>query len=321
MESQDRTLRIAVVGDVHDQWDGQDAIALHHLQVDLVLLVGDFGNEVVPLVSQIAALDLPKAVVLGNHDAWYTATPWGKKKCPYDPSREDRVQAQLDLLGTAHVGYGKLDLPALGLTVVGGRPFSWGGSDWTNDAFYRERYGVMGWADSTARIVQAVDAAAHDTVIFIGHCGPLGLGDCPESPCGRDWKPLGGDFGEPDLAAAIAHAQNQGKRVPLVTFGHMHHKLRHRKDILRERLATDAQGTVYLNAASVPRIITEGSTCRRNVSLVTLKNGQVQSAALVWIDQDLQIVVEDLAGEKGIQGCKGQSFERMGSEKIGALLN
>ncbi|WP_008308291.1 TIGR04168 family protein [Leptolyngbya sp. PCC 6406] len=294
MESQDRTLRIAVVGDVHDQWDGQDAIALHHLQVDLVLLVGDFGNEVVPLVGQIAALDLPKAVVLGNHDAWYTATPWGKKKCPYDPTREDRVQKQLDLLGTAHVGYGKLDLPALGLTVVGGRPFSWGGSDWKNDAFYRERYGVMGWADSTARIVQAVDAAAQDTMIFIGHCGPTGLGHEPESPCGRDWNPLGGDFGEPDLAAAIAHAQNQGKRVPLVTFGHMHHKLRHRKDILRERLATDAQGTVYLNAASVPRVITEGSTCRRNVSLVTLKNDQVQSAALVWIDQDLQIVAEEV---------------------------
>jgi uncharacterized protein (TIGR04168 family) len=294
MASQERGVRIAVIGDVHDQWEPQDAIALHHLQVDLVLLVGDFGNESLAVVKQIAALDLPKAVILGNHDAWYTATAWGRKKCPYDRTREDWVQAQLDLLGPAHVGYGKLDFPELGLTVVGGRPFSWGGSDWKNKTFYRERYGVTGWDESIARISAAVDQAAHNTVLMVGHCGPTGLGDRPESPCGRDWKPLGGDFGDPDLAAAIAHAKASGKQVPFVTFGHMHHGLRHRKDVLRQRLCTDADGTVYLNAASVPRIIQERATRRRNVSLVTLQGGQVQSAALVWIDQDLAIVSEEI---------------------------
>lgn len=294
MASQDRVIRIAVVGDVHEQWDRQDAIALHHLQVDLALLVGDFGNESLAIVEQVAALDIPKAVVLGNHDAWYTATPWGRKKCPYDRSQEDWVQAQLDCLGPAHVGYGKLDFPALGLTVVGGRPFSWGGVEWKNKTFYRERFGVEGWAESEARIAAAVDKATHNTVIFMGHCGPAGLGDRPESPCGRDWKPLGGDYGDPDLAAAIAHAKAMGKQVPLVTFGHMHHGLRHRKDIQRERLCTDAGGTVYLNAASVPRIVQTDTTCRRNFSLVTLQGGQVQSAALVWIDQDLALVSEDV---------------------------
>jgi uncharacterized protein (TIGR04168 family) len=294
MASQERGVRIAVIGDVHDQWEPQDAIALHHFQVDLVLLVGDFGNESLAVVKQIAALDLPKAVILGNHDAWYTATAWGRKKCPYDRTREDWVQAQLDLLGPAHVGYGQLDFPELGLTVVGGRPFSWGGSDWKNKTFYRERYGVTGWDESIARISAAVDQAAHNTVLMVGHCGPTGLGDRPESPCGRDWKPLGGDLGDPDLAVAIAHAKASGKQVPFVTFGHMHHGLRHRKDVLRQRLCTDADGTVYLNAASVPRIIQERATRRRNVSLVTLQGGQVQSAALVWIDQDLAIVSEEI---------------------------
>ncbi len=32
----------------------------------------------------------------------------------------------MDLLGTSEVGYGKLDFPALNLSVVGSRPFSWG---------------------------------------------------------------------------------------------------------------------------------------------------------------------------------------------------
>ncbi|HBE31491.1 MAG TPA: TIGR04168 family protein, partial [Cyanobacteria bacterium UBA11368] len=42
---QKQVIKIAVVGDVHDQWEEQDAGALEHLGVDLVLFVGDFGNE------------------------------------------------------------------------------------------------------------------------------------------------------------------------------------------------------------------------------------------------------------------------------------
>ena len=34
------------------------------------LQVGDFGNEDVHTVAQIAALQMPKAAIMGNHDAW-----------------------------------------------------------------------------------------------------------------------------------------------------------------------------------------------------------------------------------------------------------
>ncbi len=122
-----RSLRIAIVGDVHDHWDSQDAVVLAHLGVDLVLLVGDFGNESVEVVAQVAALPFPKAVILGNHDAWYTATDWGRRQCPPEIRHENRLEQQLTLLGPDHVGYGKRDFPDLGITVVGGRPFSWGG--------------------------------------------------------------------------------------------------------------------------------------------------------------------------------------------------
>lgn len=33
---------------------------------------GDFGEEAENLVKEIADVDVPKAVILGNHDAWYT---------------------------------------------------------------------------------------------------------------------------------------------------------------------------------------------------------------------------------------------------------
>ncbi|MBD2258874.1 TIGR04168 family protein [Pseudanabaena sp. FACHB-2040] len=290
----DRAIRIAVVGDVHDQWSPEDAIALHHLAIDLVLFVGDFGNEAVGVVRQIAALEQPKAAIFGNHDAWYTATDWGRKKRPYDPAQEDWVQTQVDLLGECHVGYGKLDFPQFGLTVVGGRPFSWGGSEWKNKTFYANRYNVHGFAESAERIVASVQAAAHETVIFIGHCGPTGLGDQPEDICGRDWKPLGGDHGDPDLAEAIAAAQALGKQIPLVTFGHMHHGLRHRKDRLRQRLLSNPDGTVYLNAASVPRIVQTPTDCQRTFSVVTLKGGQVDQVCQVWVNQFFEVCSQEV---------------------------
>lgn len=292
--NQHQLVKIAVIGDVHDQWEAADGEALRSLGVDLALFVGDFGNESVEVVQAIASLEIPKAVILGNHDAWYTATEWGRQRCPYDRAQEDWVQDQLDLLGEIHVGYTKLDFPQFNLTVVGGRPFSWGGEIWRNADFYRERYGVADFAESTERIVAAVNKAAYNTIIFLGHNGPVGLGDRPEDPCGKDWEPLGGDFGDLDLANAIVQTKKMGKSIPLVTFGHMHHHLRHRKDCLRTSISTSNDGTVYLNSASVPRIIHKGSHTERNFSLVTLQAGVVIQASLVWVGKEYTVISEKI---------------------------
>ncbi|MEM9904978.1 MAG: metallophosphoesterase, partial [Cyanobacteria bacterium P01_D01_bin.44] len=161
-------LRIAAIGDVHGQWEAEDAIALQHLGVDLALFVGDFGNEAVDVVQKIAAVPLHKAVILGNHDAWYSASEKGRKRCPYDRSKEDRVAQQLALLGESHVGFGKLELPGAEVTVVGARPYSWGGPHWRNAQFYLDRCDVSGFESSTQRIMTAVEAAEQDTIIFLG---------------------------------------------------------------------------------------------------------------------------------------------------------
>jgi uncharacterized protein (TIGR04168 family) len=293
-ESKPPSLKIAVVGDLHDQWENADAQALHALGVDLVLFVGDFGNESIPVVAEIAALDLPKAIVFGNHDCWYTASPWGRKKCPYDRQLEDRVNDQLQLLGETHVGFDSLDFPQFQLSVVGARPFSWGGPIWQNGGFYQERYGVNSFTESANKIIAAAQKTAYETLIFIGHCGPQGLGNQPEDICGKDWNPLGGDFGEPDFRAAISATRQQGKQIPLVTFGHMHHRLRHTQAQLREAIAQDNQGTLYLNAARVPRIITTDTGKYRNFSLVTLENHSVRQASLVWVNDQFKIETEEI---------------------------
>ncbi len=292
--NQEQLVKIAVVGDIHEQWEVDDGIALKHLGVDLVLFVGDMGNESVSVVQAVASVDIPKAVILGNHDAWYTATDWGRKKCPYDRTLEDWVQQQLDLLGDSHVGYGKLDFPALNLTVVGGRPFSWGGPQWKYGDFYQERFGIANFAESTARMVAAAQQSAYETVIFVGHNGPTGLGSNPEDPCGKDWGEPGGDYGDPDLTDALAQTRALGKNLPLVVFGHMHHKLRHTTERLRKQLLVSSEGTVYLNAASVPRIVNTDSECLRNFSLVYLQGGIVTQASLVWLDKTFTVASEQI---------------------------
>ena len=281
-------LTIAVVGDVHNQWEQEDEIALLHLGIDLVLFVGDFGNEAVDVVSKIAQVKIPKAVIMGNHDAWYSASPWGKQKAPYDQSKEDRVQQQLDLLGNNHVGFSNLDFPQLNLSVVGSRPFSWGGSTWRNSQFYSDHYNVKSFAESTKQIVGAAQAASQKTLILIGHNGPFGLGNKPGAICGRDWKPEGGDYGDPDLQAAITEIQSLGKNIPLVTFGHMHHTLKHPYG--ERRTIVDVQkDTIYLNAACVPRITKHSDEVRRSFSLVSLDQGNVANISLVWLDQNFAI--------------------------------
>ncbi|AFY35238.1 TIGR04168 family protein [Calothrix sp. PCC 7507] len=293
-KTQSKNLKIAVVGDIHDQWEAEDGIALKHLGVDLVLFVGDFGNESVEVVRAIAALDIPKAAVMGNHDAWYSATEWGRKKCPYDRSKEDWVQEQLDLLGSSQVGYSKLDFPEWQLTVVGGRPFTWGGPEWKFAEISRERYGVTSLEESSDRIVAAVKSAAYETIIFLGHNGPSGLGDRPEDPCGKDWHPIGGDFGDPDFGAAISQALTAGKTIPLVTFGHMHHTLRHTKKVLRTPVFRSPEGTIYLNAARVPRIVEDNGEKLRNFSIVNLEAGVVSQVSLVCVGNDFQVASEEI---------------------------
>ncbi len=246
-------MTIAVIGDIHDQWHPVDHRLLHQLGADLVLFVGDFGNEVVDLVALLAQLDLPKACILGNHDAFYTASEWGRKKAPYDHRLEDRVQRQLELLGASHVGYGYCDFPEWHLSVVGARPFSWGGRDWKNPDFYRDRYGIANYAESVERIATMSSKAAFRTQIFLGHNGPQGLGDQQWAICGKDWQPVGGDHGDPDFAEVLAIAHSRGIHIPLVTFGHMHHRLR-QCDRPRDMVVVNQWGTVFFNAAFVPRV-------------------------------------------------------------------
>lgn len=265
------TVHLAIVGDIHEQWAPTDERALAHLGVDGVLFVGDIGDEAVALVEQIAALSLPKAVILGNHDR---RTQLG-------------VDRQLVALGACHVGYSALDFPQWGLTVVGGRPFSAGGSRWRGREFYQQRYGIDGFAASADRLVACAAQTPHTVPIFLSHNGPTGLGETAAAPCGCDWRPEAGDHGDHDLAEAIARTRALPKPVPLVVFGHMHHQLQGQQGT-RTRCLWQNE-TLYLNAACVPRHRQAAGSLWHHFSLVTLRHRQVQQAEMLWVDAEGRI--------------------------------
>ena len=79
----------------------------------MAIFLGDFGNENVDAVRTISKCPVPKAVILGNHDAWFSQTARRAARTQralmagvkLDNSKGCRVQQQLDLLGSDHVGY------------------------------------------------------------------------------------------------------------------------------------------------------------------------------------------------------------------------
>jgi uncharacterized protein (TIGR04168 family) len=85
---------------------------------------------------------------------------------------------------------------------------------------------------------------------------------------GCDFKPGGGDWGDPDLEHAIEHALDRGKRVLAVVAGHMH--LRTKQGAERDWI-TERRGIHYVNAARVPRILAVQDDIQRHHVALTVR--------------------------------------------------
>ena len=273
-------LQLAIAGDLHDQWDGRDEELLARIAPDGLLVVGDLSNGQERIPRALSQLRLPVACVLGNHD------------CGHDPTGES-LRRQLRLLGDRHCGWGLRELRPPGLAVVGGRPATAGGGYHLSKAV-QAVYGAVELEESVDRIHAAAAAADPSLpLVVLAHCGPAGLGSSATDPCGRDWKLPSCDWGDQDLTLAIERIRRD-RPVPLVVFGHMHHRLRRGGE--RTTFFRDRRGTIYLNAACAPRhVVDVRGRPLRHLSWVQLScAGAVEQASHRWYGLDGTLLYEQV---------------------------
>jgi uncharacterized protein (TIGR04168 family) len=266
-------LRLGIIGDLHTHWDEVDVAEFNRTDFDLLFFTGDLGGgtpeSTLRIARSMAGLEKPALVMPGNNDTWDTVAL----------AAELAHQAGLSVLSNlrrgSEPGNGIVKLcgyslhpfrrEGYGITLIAGRPHSMGGPNLSFPEFMRETYGIESMSESEARLIQLVEEAPTRDVVFLSHNGPTGLGAAPDDPWGADFKPDGGDWGDPDLAEAIRHARTIGKRVRAVIAGHMH--IRTRQGVDRTWLAED-ESTHFVNAARVPRIFPgEDDFLRHHISM------------------------------------------------------
>jgi uncharacterized protein (TIGR04168 family) len=295
--SEQPTANVTAVGDVHRWWRSADSVYLERSRPDLTLFVGDLGDEDTEMVQRIAELPIDKAVMLGNHDAWQS---FGRDACT------DKLRDSLDVLGNDHLAYGVRELPRAGLSIVGARPFSWGGQSLRSPELYDEIYGIRTMRQSAAAIVDAARNAQHRDLVILAHNGPTGLGSEPDDIFGKDFGKPGGDWGDYDLALALQRIAGFGLRVRAVIAGHMHHRLAHPRGALRRRFLKRGD-TLFLNTAYVPRVRRDENGEEVSYFVrTTWQAGQCLGIEEVWVDvhgderMAVPVAVEDLGADVGV---------------------
>jgi len=268
---------MVVIGDLHGQWRPGDQRYLEDLEPELAMFVGDLSDtEEVAAAEMVAGLRVPKVALLGNHDAWRSI----KEK-----RVTDTLNKSIDALGSTHLAYEVHDVPSAQVSIVGARPFSYGGPQMRGAEVYEELYGVRDFESSAQRIVKAAQSARHRDLVILAHNGPTGLGSEPSDICGKDFGQPGGDWCDRDLELAIELIEGWGFRVRAVIAGHMHHLLLHPRKHPRKRFVR-RDGTLFVNCAVVPRVEERDGSELSYFLRTTWEEGECRSLHEVWVDAE-----------------------------------
>jgi uncharacterized protein (TIGR04168 family) len=284
---------IAVVGDLHSSWELEDLGYFNRSDYETILVTGDLGrtrSQDGRRVARSLTHLMPEVLVMpGNNDV--EEYPHIRAELTYRRARADLLADTLSYADSEppvseHArlcGYSlhPLRLNGLEVSIVAGRPFSMGGPELSFPEALERLYQVRSLAESSERMCALVDSVSTRHVVFFAHNGPTGFGGRPDDIWGRDFDPAAGDWGDADLRTAIEHARGRGLRVLAVVAGHMHWSLR--GDPARERRwQLQDRGTLYLNAARVPRVFEhDGHTVRQHIRLQLTATGASAEERLI----------------------------------------
>ena len=261
-------MRLALLGDLHEHWTAEDVATIDAAGYDLALFVGDLADPLhrrtLEVAQRVGALRTPALLLPGNHDG---TTPGGVlgealKVGVQRPGAAARAVARIEALERALdpvrlAGFSVHPFADHGITIVAARPHAMDGARLCFAPLLRARHGVATLEESVARLRALVDQAEGD-LVFLAHNGPFGFGADAAAP----WSVFGRDLGDPDLAEAIRYAKERGRRVLAVLAGHIHHRG-------GRRWLLEVDGTVYVNAARVPRVfVADGRAIRQHVEVV-----------------------------------------------------
>jgi uncharacterized protein (TIGR04168 family) len=279
-----KSIQIAIIGDIHRQFNQYDVTQFNQSDDDLLLFTGDLANyrhrEGLVMARQLAQLQKPGLIIPGNHDT-ITALQllaeikqWPRLRRWLAWGQPRRLRQWQRALGQVQVGgYSVHPVPGCDdVAVIVGRPFAMGGSVLHCQPQLQRQFGIGTIAESGARYRQLIDQTPAQRLIFLAHNGPTGLGTSRDAIWGNDFHSEAGDFGDSDLREAIDYAQQRGKTVLAVVAGHMHHAVK--KGGLRPWHLVQ-EGIHYINAARVPRIIEVNGRIHHHHIRLTLTNGTV----------------------------------------------
>jgi uncharacterized protein (TIGR04168 family) len=264
------TFRIGIIGDLHTHWDAVDVAQFNHSDYDLLLFTGDLGggtrSSSLRMARMMSRLEKDTLVMPGNNDTGDIAELAAELSHGAGIKHLSAIRAgtfggrqtSVRLCGySSH----RLQREGVDVTLIAARPHSMGGPSLAFPQHMAAHYEVGDLAASRQRLLALVDRAPTRRIVFFAHNGPTGLGEAPDAMWGCDFKPNGGDWGDPDLTSAIDHAHARGLQVIAVIAGHMHlrTKCNRQRPWLQER-----DGIAYVNAARVPRIFASGDDVHRH---------------------------------------------------------
>ena len=286
-------MRIGVIGDVHLAWDDRDVELLDAAGYDLLLFVGDLAGYGpkggLRVARSMARLRTRALAIPGNHDA-ATVAQFASEVFGAHPlarsmlgiGMRQRVAQLARALGPVTLcGYDVHDFAVHDLIVLAARPHSFGGPRLAFRRYLTQRFGVHSMQDSEAKLCALFDEIPRaKRIVVLAHAGPHGLGAARDAIYGCDFRPEAGDWGDPDLAQALTHAQRTGKHVLAVVAGHMHQRLRG-GGVRCWHVEHD--GVQHVNAARVPRRRRNDAGTEHHHVLLTVRDDHV-SVEEVWLE-------------------------------------